>query len=45
MIGRTRAQYRFSGKLGSHGMGEINLAKDTKLDRTVAVKILPEELA
>jgi hypothetical protein len=39
------AHYRLIGPLGAGGMGEVYLAEDTKLERRVAVKILPPHLA
>jgi serine/threonine-protein kinase len=39
------AHYRISAKLGEGGMGEVWRATDTKLEREVAIKILPEALA
>src|SRR5688500_5404029 len=38
-------RYEIRSQLGVGGMGEVYLAFDTELDRTVAVKILPEDLA
>jgi len=38
-------RYEIRSKLGEGGMGEVYLAQDTKLDRTVAVKVLPTDLA
>src|SRR5439155_3852417 len=38
-------RYEIRSQLGAGGMGEVYLALDTELDRTVAIKILPEVLA
>ncbi len=41
MVGRSVGQYKFVEKLGAGGMGEIYKAQDTKLNRFVAIKVLP----
>src|SRR5579871_3886901 len=43
--GDKLGHYVISGLLGQGGMGEVYRARDTKLDREVAVKVLPAALA
>ncbi len=43
--GTRLGRYEVIRLLGAGGMGEVYLANDTQLDRTVAIKVLPEHLS
>src|SRR5919107_1231419 len=45
MLGKTLRNFRITDKLGVGGQGAVYKAIDTKLDRTVVIKVIPPELS
>ena len=44
-VGSRIAHYDVTALIGEGGMGQVYQATDTRLDRTVAIKVLPEHVA
>jgi serine/threonine protein kinase/Tfp pilus assembly protein PilF len=45
MISKSISRYRIVSKIASGGMGSVYLAQDTKLERSIALKVLPPDVA
>jgi hypothetical protein len=45
LAGQRIGPYQLSERIGVGGMGEVYKARDTRLDRTVAIKVLPSEVS
>jgi serine/threonine protein kinase/tetratricopeptide (TPR) repeat protein len=45
MISQSISRYRIVSKIASGGMGSVYLARDTKLERSIALKVLPADVA
>jgi serine/threonine protein kinase len=45
MLGKILAHYSITAEIGKGGIGEVYQARDQKLGRDVAIKVLPEEFA
>ena len=43
-VGSRLGPYEITGAIGAGGMGEVYRARDTRLDRTVAIKVLNSQL-
>ena len=43
--GNRLGPYEILSRIGAGGMGEVHRGRDTRLNRTVAIKVLPDDLA